>query len=376
MGPPEADPRHPRRTVFQRQDQEPGAPVDARRRPPRGTGARHRPALVRRRAAARDRPQAQPVRLGAESAGPGRPAGDPARLPGRRPGVDAVPARIRPGRHPGRRHGPGQDGADPGPHPGRKGSRPPDQPGAGDRPDQPDDQLAGRGGALRPGPARAAAARQGAARAVRPDRRRRPGADHLRAAAARRGKAARAQLPPGDPRRIALHQEQPLEGGPERRPAELAPPPVPDRHAARKPPGRTVVAVPLPAAGPAGRREDLQQPVPPPDRAPGRPAAARPAEPPHQAVPAAPDQGQRRQGTAAEDRNGAQGRAVGRPARPVRDRAPGDGQEGARRDRQEGRGAQPDRDPRSAAQAAPGLLRPAPGQGAAVAQEGQPARPS
>jgi hypothetical protein len=99
---------------------------------------------------------------------PGRPAGHPARLPGRRPGLDAVPARIRPGRHPGRRHGPRQNRADPGPHPGRKGSGPPDQPGAGDRADQPDDQLAGRGRALRPRPEGAAAARQGTARTVRP----------------------------------------------------------------------------------------------------------------------------------------------------------------------------------------------------------------
>jgi SNF2 family DNA or RNA helicase len=67
-----------------------------------------------------------------------------------------------------------------------------------------------------------------------------------------------------------------------------------------------------------------------------------------------------------KDRNGAQGRAQRRPARPVRNRAPGDGQEGARRDRQEGRGAQPDRDPRGAAQAAPGVLRSAPGQGHAA----------
>jgi SNF2 family DNA or RNA helicase len=37
--------------------------------------------------------------------------------------------------------------------------------------------------------------------------------------------------------------------------AERAPPPVPVRHAAGKPPGRAVVAIPLPAAGPAGRRK-------------------------------------------------------------------------------------------------------------------------
>jgi hypothetical protein len=115
-----------------------------------------------------------------------------------------------------------------------------------------------------------------------------------------------------------------------------------------------------------GDEKRLQHRVPPSDRAPGRSAAARAAEPPHQAFPAAPDQGQRGQGTAAEDGNGAQGRADGRPARPVRNRAPGDGPEGARGNRPQGRGAQPDRDPGGAAQAAPGVLRPAPGEVAAV----------
>jgi hypothetical protein len=105
--------------------------------------------LERRRRAARNGPPAEPVLLGQASAHSGRPARHAARLPVRRPGVDAVPARIQPGRHPGRRHGPGQNGADPGPHPGREGVWPHDASHARDCTDQPDGQLAGRGGALR-----------------------------------------------------------------------------------------------------------------------------------------------------------------------------------------------------------------------------------
>ncbi len=156
----------------------------------------------------------------------------------------------------------------------------------------------------------------------------------------------------------------------QRRPAQGQASPVPDRHAAGKPSGRTVVAISLSVARPAGRREELQPPVPQSDRAAGRSAAARAAEPTHPPFPAAPYQGQCGQGAAAENRDGAQGRAVRRPARPVRDSAAGDGQEGARRDRQERCGAQPDRDFGGAAETAPGVLRPAPGEGAAVEEAG------
>jgi hypothetical protein len=62
----------------------------------------------------------------------------------------AVSARPTAGRHPGRRHGPGQNPADAGPHPGRKRRRSPDPPRADHCPGQPDGQLAARSRALLP----------------------------------------------------------------------------------------------------------------------------------------------------------------------------------------------------------------------------------
>jgi hypothetical protein len=88
-----------------------------------------------------------------------------------RPRLAAVPARVRPRRHPCRRHGAGQDGTDPGPPaPGKDlRARRPAQPGG--RHHQPDGQLAQRGRAVHARPEGADPARQGSRRAVRRDRR-------------------------------------------------------------------------------------------------------------------------------------------------------------------------------------------------------------
>src|SRR5476649_1228173 len=118
VAPRQADLEHAGRAVFQRQDQDFAAHGVAGRGAPRRAGARPGAALEWRRAIAGNRPQAQPVRRGQERGHAGQPASHPARLPERGPVVDAVPARIQSGRHPGRRHGPGQDRADAGPHPG------------------------------------------------------------------------------------------------------------------------------------------------------------------------------------------------------------------------------------------------------------------
>jgi hypothetical protein len=149
-------------------------------------------------------------------------------------------------RHPGRRHGPRQDGPNPGPPAAGKGSRPPRQAGPGHPAHLADLQLEERSRPLRPdlkvlslhGPER---------KPLRRNPRARRGAHHLPAAVARCRRADAAQLPPAHPRRSADGQERPE---PERRSAQDrgAASPVPDRHAAGKPPGRAVEPVRLPAA--------------------------------------------------------------------------------------------------------------------------------
>ena len=86
-------------------------------------------------------------------------------------------------------------------------------------------------------------------------RRQRPGADHLRAAAARQRAAAAGAMASGGARRGAGDQERRGEGDTARLPARRAAPAVPDRHAAGESPRRAVVAVRLSDAGVARRRE-------------------------------------------------------------------------------------------------------------------------
>jgi len=92
--------------------------------------------------------------------------------------------------------------------------------------------------------------------------------------------------------------------------------------------------------------------------------------PPHPPLHPAPEEGRRRPGTAAEDHHRPQCRTRRQPARPLRNGTGGDGRQGARRNRPARLRAQPDRHPRRPVEAASGLLRPAPGQGAG-GQEGQ-----
>jgi hypothetical protein len=65
-------------------------------------------------------------------------------------------------------------------------------------------------------------------------------------------------------------------------------------------------------------------------------AAPRIAGPAHSPLHPAPQEGRRRAGTAAEDHHRAQCRTRRRAARPLRNRACGDGRQGARRNRQQG----------------------------------------
>jgi hypothetical protein len=94
----------------------------------------------------------------------------------------------RPGRHPGRRHGAGQDRADAGPPADREAGRPARPPGPGGAADLAGVQLASRGRALRPDAA-SVLTLHGADRSARFDERipqARRGAHHLPAAVARR----------------------------------------------------------------------------------------------------------------------------------------------------------------------------------------------
>jgi hypothetical protein len=106
--------------------------------------------------------------------------------------------------------------------------------------------------------------------------------------------------------------------------------------------------------------------ISPPAGAPHREArrhrAPRDPRPPHRPLHPAPAQGAGRHRAAAQDHRGAQRRARRPPARPLRDRARHHGPAHPRRDRRPRLRAQPDRHPRRPAQAAPGVLRPAPHQ--------------
>ena len=103
-------------------------------------------------------------------------------------------------------------------------------------------------------------------------------AHDLPAARPRQGRAAGAGVPPRDPGRSPAGQERARHRlRSVVQPAQGAPPPVPHRHAAGEPPGRAVVAVPLPDAGLPGRRRHLPPPVPHADREARRRAAARSA---------------------------------------------------------------------------------------------------
>jgi hypothetical protein len=126
------------------------------RRPGRGRGVGGRSRFAAAMVA--QLPGRQPPARGAL---PASVQGQPAPLPAAGPELAAVSARPWPGRHPGRRHGPGQNAADPGPHPGRKRRGPPHAPRAHHCAREPDGQLAARSRALLPGPAQPGAARRG-----------------------------------------------------------------------------------------------------------------------------------------------------------------------------------------------------------------------
>ena len=99
-------------------------------------------------------------------------------------------------------------------------------------------------------------------KAFRQSGRLRPDPHHLRTAAQGRRTPGHAAAACAGAGRSAVHQEPEQQSRPSRPRAECAPAPVPQRHAAGKPPGRAVVAVPLPAAGLARRREKLQRRLP------------------------------------------------------------------------------------------------------------------
>ncbi len=288
-------------------------------------------------------------------------------LSARGPGLAAAPGAPRPRRHPRRRHGPGQDRADARPPAHREAGGPARSPRPGGAADLAGVQLAGRGRALRPRPQGAQPARRRSPcalrRAGRWPRRRREGqhrAHHLPAAMARRRAAAGARVEPADPRRGADGEERRQQGRAGDPPAEGPPPPGPHRHAAGEPPRRAVGAVRLPAAGLPRQPQGLHRDLAHADREARRHGPPRPARGAPAPLHPAPAQGRRRHRAAAQDHHRAQRRPRGRPARPLRDGARGDGREGARRDRRQGLRTQPDRDPGCAAEAAPGVLRPAP----------------
>ena len=293
--------------------------------------------------ARRDRPAPGPR-------GPGRAAGGAAPLPARGLPLARVPPRARPRRHPGRRHGPGEDRPDPRPALPRQGAADRgrgrcaggDLRGGGDR----------RGG--RPGPSgrRGAVPGGGAVvgglgvggggRQVRPrPGRARGGPDHPQAPhpaggrGSRRGRGghqlhAAAHRREGVPRpavgrtgagRGAVHQEPHRQGAPGG-PGRAGPVPAGHhRHAHGELPLR-----PLGAAG-RGRARAVPQPPAVPRgvhqphrgrRAPGADRAAAPAPAP---VHAAPRQGARGQGPAAEAGAGALRGAGGRAPQALRPRA-------------------------------------------------------
>ena len=174
-------------------------------------------------------------------------------------------------------------------------------------------------------------------------------------------------------RRGAGDQERRDEGDAARLQARRAPPSVPDRHAGREPSRRVVVAIRLSDAGTARRGEALWPRLSHADREEERRRAARRAGLAAEAVSAAPDKGPGGPRAAAQDRNRQPARTRRTAARSVRDRAPRDARQGAPRNRREGLCAQPHRDPRRAAEAAAGVLRPASRQARGGAQGRRPA---
>src|SRR6185437_4093529 len=137
---------------------------------------------------------------------------------------------------------------------------------------------------------------------------------------------------------------------------------LPHRHPAGKPPGRTVVADRPRRARPAWRRRRVPASLPAADRKTARRGMPATPEPAAGAVHPAPDQGPGGEGVAAEDRDHPP-RGTGRaPARTLRRPAPVAGGGTARGDRAARHRALRHRGAGRAAEAAPGLLRPAAGE--------------
>ena len=178
-------------------------------------------------------------------------------VPEVRPGLAALPARVRLRRHPGRRHGTGENGPGAGlpasatgvPFGDRAGRG--QEGGAAGRPQKPAHQLAARIGAVYPGPAHPGIYGACARQEHRHLRRIRPRPDHLRHHAARYRHLARLPLPLRHPGRVAGHQEPALQERQGRPPAGRRAAPVHDRHAGGEQHLRAVVAVRLPQPRPA-----------------------------------------------------------------------------------------------------------------------------
>ena len=281
------------------------------------------PALARRQPPARADRAPAPAGTVERGGAARRPERRAAPLPAPRPRLAALPRRARPRRDPRRRHGPRQDDPDPGPPPGREARRPARRAGARGLPDQRRRQLGGRGGALRARPARARASTAPTAPSASP-RSPRP------ISCSRPTRSCRAtptrSLPVRAGSCVVLDEAQAIKN-PASKAAQTAcrlkarPPPLPHRHAGREPPGRAVVAVRVPDAGPAGRAAPLR-----PRCSARRSRSAATTAPPRAADPpapvhAAPHQGAGRARAAAQDRDPAPGGARRRPARPLRDRA-------------------------------------------------------
>ena len=171
-----------------------------------------------------------------------------------------------------------------------------------------------------------------------------------------------ARVPPDHSGRGAEHQERPHGGHQSGGQLEGAPPPVPHRHAAGKPPGRAVVAVQLSDAGPALLRKSLRAALPHARREAGRPGPPRRAGRPRPALPPAAREERGGPRTAAQNRDPGAPLARKRPARPLRDRARDHAGKSARGTRRARPGAQHHRRARRAAQAAPGRHRSQAGQ--------------
>ena len=265
----------------------------------------------------------------AELPPPARLHPQPAPVSAAWPELAAASAQPRAGRFPGRRDGPGQDGADHRPHLYGTGRRPPGPPGAHRHAHQPGRQLAGRTGAVRAASDGRHLARPGAGGTAGPVGRHPRGADHLRRARPRRRADAGDPVAHDRPGRGTGDQKPGRQGHPRRLPARGTSPGVPVGHADREQSGRVVEPVRVPAAGPAGRPAELHQAVPLAHREGGRPAAPLPAEPPHPPVHPAPHQGGGGHRAAAEGDDpaahqhgpGAAGAVRHHPRHPARQRA-------------------------------------------------------